>query len=177
MSRRTGSLSAPYSRQVMLRGERVSYEVRGVEMVGYLAVEETAETSVRPGVLLVHEGGGQDDNVRARAERLATLGYVAFALDYLGGGIQHPLAVAQVRLGELASDPRATRELALAGYRILIAQPGVDGERVAAVGLCFGAAMALELARAGVPLRAVIGLHPGSPARDRSTARASPPAC
>ena len=74
----------------MVRSERIPYEVHGVEMVGYLAVDEMPGASVRPGVLLLHEGGGQDDNVRTRADRLAALGYVAFALDYLGGGTQHP---------------------------------------------------------------------------------------
>ena len=60
--------------------------------------------------------------------------------------------------------------MALAGYRILTAQPGVDGDRLAAVGFCFGGAMALELARAGVPLRAAIGLHPGFNATRRAGA-------
>jgi dienelactone hydrolase len=146
---------------VVLRSERIAYEVHGLEMVGYLALDEASAPSVRPGVLLLHEGGGQDDNVRARADRLAGLGCVAFALDYLGGGVQHPLAVAQARLGELYADAAPSRELALAGYRILAAQPGVDDDRLAAVGFCFGGAMALELARAGVPLRAAIGFHPG----------------
>ena len=88
-----------------LHSERIAYEVQGVGMVGYVAVDETTRPSVRPGVLLMHEGGGQDDNVRLRADRLARLGFVAFALDYLGGGAQHSLAVAQARLGELFSDP------------------------------------------------------------------------
>jgi dienelactone hydrolase len=112
-------------------------------------------------VLLLHEGGGQDDNVRERADRLGALGYVAFALDYFGGGTEHPLAVAQARLGDLFADPDATRRLALAGYEALAAQPGVDRERIAAAGYCFGGTMALELARAGVPLAAAVGFHPG----------------
>src|SRR5512144_3129864 len=102
----------------MVRSERIAYEVQGVELVGYLAVDEATGSS-RPGVLLLHEGGGQDDNVRARADRLAALGYTPFALDYLGGGPQHPLTVAPARLGELFSDPWASRQLALAGYRVL----------------------------------------------------------
>jgi dienelactone hydrolase len=129
-------------------------------MVGYLAVGEV-DSAKRPGVLLMHEGGGQDDNVRVRTDRLAALGYVAFALDYFGGGTVHPLTFTGHRLGELWDDPAAICELALAGYRILTAQPGVDTERVAVLGFCFGGAMALELARADVPLRAVVGFHPG----------------
>jgi dienelactone hydrolase len=141
--------------------ERIPYVAEGVEMVGYLAVAEPAAGPARPGVLLLHEGGGQDDNVRQRADRLADLGFVAFALDYLGDGRQHVLAEAQARLGELMADPMAARRLAVAGYEILVAQPAVDAGRVAAAGFCFGGAMALELARAGVPLRAAIGFHPG----------------
>jgi len=143
-----------------VRRERIPYHVGGVDMVGYLAVDAAASGN-RPGVLLLHEGGGQDDNVRARADRLAALGYVAFALDYLGGGSWHPLTVTGPRLGELYDDPAAVRDLALTGYRLLTAQPAVDGDRLAALGFCFGGAMALELARADVPLRAVVGFHPG----------------
>jgi len=145
----------------MLHSERITYDVQGIEMVGYLAVDDAAGATVRPGVLLLHEGSGQDDNVRTRADRLAALGYVAFALDYFGGGTQHSLAESQVRLGALFGDPEATGELALVGYRILAERPGVDGDRLAAAGFCFGGVMALELARTGVPLRAVIGFHPG----------------
>ena len=39
------------------------------------------------------------------------------------------------------------------------------GDRVAAVGFCFGGVMALELARSGVPLRAAVGFHPGFASR------------
>ena len=48
-----------------------------------------------------HEGAGFDDNVKSRAERLAALGYLAFALDYYGGGRQPPMEQAQVRMREL----------------------------------------------------------------------------
>jgi dienelactone hydrolase len=144
----------------MLHTERVEYEVLGVAMIGHLAMSSDRDGD-RPGVLLMHEGGGQDDNVRERADRLGELGYVAFALDYFGGGRQHPLAFAQARLGELFDDLSVTRQLALAGYQILVNQTGVDRDRIAAVGFCFGGVMALELARSDVPLRAAIGFHPG----------------
>ena len=145
----------------MLHTERIEYEVLDIAMIGYLAMDASDRGGDRPGVLLMHEGGGQDDNVRARADRLADLGYVAFALDYFGGGCTHPLAVAQARLGQLFDDPAVTRHLALAGYQVLVNHAGVDRARIAAVGFCFGGVMALELARSGVPLRAAIGFHPG----------------
>jgi dienelactone hydrolase len=38
----------------------------------------------RPGVLVVHEWWGLNDYVRSRVNKLAQLGYVAFALDMYG---------------------------------------------------------------------------------------------
>ena len=101
----------------MVRTERLEYQALGIEMIGFLAVDDTAGDGDRSAVLLMHEGVGQDDNVRVRAERLAALGYVAFALDYLGGGRLHPVPEAQARLGDLFDDPAATGQLALAATR------------------------------------------------------------
>lgn len=147
----------------MLHTRDIDYDVDGLTMRGHLAVDDVAAAGgdARPGVLLLHEGAGMDDNVRSRAERLAALGYVAFALDYFGGGEQPPLEVAQSRMRSLIDDADATRRLGRAGLDVLCAQPGVDAGRVAALGFCFGGTMALELARSGAALRAVVGFHPG----------------
>jgi len=47
-------------------------------------VDDDTADGRRPAVLLCHEGGGLDDNVKQRAERLAERGYVAFALVLAG---------------------------------------------------------------------------------------------
>jgi dienelactone hydrolase len=148
----------------MIDTREISYDVDGTAMVGMFAVDDRGGQTPqppRPGVVLFHEGGGMDDNVRARAGRLAELGYVAFAADYLGGGRLHPLEQAQARLGELMGDPDATRRLAKAGLDVLLADERVDPSKTAAFGYCFGGTMALELARTGVFMRAVVGFHPG----------------
>jgi dienelactone hydrolase len=149
----------------MVTRQAIEYEVDGTTMVGVLAADETLDekggASPRPGVVLFHEGGGQDENVRSRAERLAALGYIAFAADYFGGGQQFPLDRAQARLGELMSDPDQIRGLARAGLDTLLADSRVDAARVGAFGYCFGGTMALELGRSGADLRAIVGFHPG----------------
>lgn len=147
----------------MLDTRDIEYDVDGVTMRGHLArVDPLADGGTdRPGVLLLHEGAGMDDNVRSRADRLAALGYVAFALDYFGGGVQPPLEEAQAKIRALIDDADSTRRLGHAGLDVLCAQPGVDAGRVAALGFCFGGSMALELARSGSALQAVVGFHPG----------------
>jgi dienelactone hydrolase len=139
----------------------IEYDIDGQRMVGHLAYDES-RAGTRPAVLLCHEGNGLDDNVKGRAERLAELGYVAFALDYYGGGKPLPtMEEAMARLGPLMADPDQTRRLGLAGLDVLLAQEQADRERVAAIGFCFGGAMSLELGRAGADLKAIVGFHPG----------------
>ena len=139
----------------------IEYDADGRPMVGHLAVGGP-DGERRPAVLLCHEGPGLDDHVKGRAERIADeLGYTAFALDYHGGGAPPPIESAMERLGEMMNDADRTRAIARAGLDVLLAQPETDPTRVAAIGFCFGGAMALELARTGADLRAVVGFHPG----------------
>jgi dienelactone hydrolase len=141
--------------------EDIAYRVEGRRMVGHLAYDD-ARRGKRPAVLLCHEGGGLDDNVKSRAERLAESGYVAFALDYFGDGKPTAtVAAAMELLRPIAQDPDLTRRLGFAGLDVLVAHEATDPARVAAIGFCFGAAMCLELGRAGADLKAIVGFHPG----------------
>jgi dienelactone hydrolase len=143
-----------------MRIEDIEYEAEGLQLIGQLAVDDQLE-GARPGVLLCHEGPGLDDNAKQRALRLAGLGYVAFALDYHGGGKPVPMDQVMARLGPLMGDPIKTRALGQAGLEVLLRQPETDASRVAAIGFCFGGTMSLELARGGADLKAVVGFHAG----------------
>jgi dienelactone hydrolase len=140
--------------------EDIEYEVDGVRMIGHLATDDT-RSGKRPAVLVCHEGPGLDDHAKRRAEQLAELGYVAFALDYHGGGVPVPLDQMMERLMPLMSDPERVRRLGKGGLDVLLAHPDADAARVAAIGYCFGGTMALELARGGADLKAVVGFHSG----------------
>ena len=142
-----------------MKVEDIEYEVDGVTMLGRLAYDDT-KSGPRPGVLLCHEAPGIDDNVKTRAERLAGLGYVAFGLDCHGGGRVLPLDEVMTLLGPLMADTDRFRRLGLAGLEVLRAQEQTDPDRLAAIGFCMGGALALELARAGTDLKAVVGFHP-----------------
>src|SRR5580692_2967801 len=116
-----------------MRIEDIEYTVGGARMIGHLAVDD-GRPGHRPGVLVCHEGPGLDEHAKGRAERLAALGYAAFALDYHGEGKPVERDEMMGRLGALMGDPDKIRELATAGLEILLAQDGVDATRVAAIG-------------------------------------------
>ncbi len=138
----------------------IAYDADGLAAIGYLALPDGDDP--RAGVLVCHEGPGMDDHAKSRARRLADeLGYVAFALDYIGGGTRVDMSELGGKLGPLMADPLKTRRVGQAGLDILTAQPRVDTTRLAAIGYCFGGTMALELARGGAPFAAVVGFHSG----------------
>src|SRR5258706_13290383 len=97
----------------------IPYDVDGREMIGHLAYDDS-RAGRRPAVLLSHEGPGLDDHVKGRAERLAELGYAAFALDYHGGGVPVPVEEMMDRLAPYMSDPLLTRRAGLAGLDVLL---------------------------------------------------------
>jgi dienelactone hydrolase len=59
------------------------------------------------------------------------------------------------------ADTDRWRARARAALDALCAEPGVDATKVAAIGYCFGGSTALELARGGAPLSAVVSFHGG----------------
>lgn len=140
--------------------EDIEYEADGRAMLGHL-VFDPGQAGPRPGVLVAHEGPGLDQHARGAAQRLAELGYVAFALDYHGGGKPIPVDEMMDRIVPLMGDPVRTRLLGQAGLDVLLSRGEVDRGKVAAIGFCFGGTMALELARGGADLKAVVGLHSG----------------
>jgi dienelactone hydrolase len=140
--------------------QALPYDVDGITYIGYLARPDGADR--RAGVLICHEGNGLGPQVKERAHQLAELGYVAFAVDYIGGGeVLQDLPTMMAKLGTLRSQPAFVRSLGRAGLAVLTGRPSVDPARIAAIGYCFGGTFALELARDGAELAAVVAFHAG----------------
>jgi dienelactone hydrolase len=72
-------------------GREISYQIDGESFTGYLAYDD-AISGTRPGILVVHEWWGHNAHARHSADKLAELGYTAFALDLYGTGklADHP---------------------------------------------------------------------------------------
>jgi dienelactone hydrolase len=144
-----------------LKTQDIEYHADGARLVGYLAVDET-KAGKRPGIIVAHEGNGLSEHSKTSARRLAEAGYVAFALDYYGDGqTLTDMDQLMARIGVWMADPTGIRLRAHAALEVLLAQPQTDAARLAAIGYCFGGTTALEMARAGEPLAAVVGFHSG----------------
>lgn len=142
----------------MLRELEVSYDVDGVEMIGSLIIDDR-RSGQRPSVLLLGGGTGFAPFHRQRGRVLAELGYCVFGADYFGGG--QLLEGAALDAARAAWTPQHRKALGLGAFNAFVARTECDPDRVAVLGYCFGGGVAVQLARTGVELKAVVGLHPG----------------
>ncbi|MCG5433331.1 dienelactone hydrolase family protein [Mycobacterium sp. MYCO198283] len=147
----------------MVVTREVTYDVDGMTMVAYLARPDGE--GPWPSVLIGHDGIGLDDYQRGRADDLAERGYLTFAMDYHAGrtffGDPHAMLA---RVMPLMADPARMRAIGRAALDVLLAAPGADRHRLAALGYGAGGRIVLELASAGVPFKALAAIHPGLPA-------------
>ncbi len=142
-----------------VKTETVEYRQGDTVLQGYLSYD-TAVKGKRPAVLIAHDWLGVSDYQKSRAEQLAALGYVALAADVYGKGVRPANAQeAGAEAKKYYADRALMRARMKAGLDFLTARPEADPARVAVIGYCFGGACALELARSGAPLKAVVTFH------------------
>jgi dienelactone hydrolase len=144
-----------------LKTETIAYRIGDKEFTGYLAYDD-AIAGKRPAVIVVHEVWGQTDYIRKRAEMLAKLGYTGFALDMYGGGqvADHPDTAMTFRKAVMSEMSEAVNRFD-AAKAVLLKQPTVDPEKIAAIGYCMGGTVVLHMARQGSDLDGVVSYHGG----------------
>jgi dienelactone hydrolase len=149
----------PNNASAIIRTEIVEYKDGDTVLEGFLAYDDTLKGKL-PAVLVVHEWTGLNLYIKSRAEQLAELGYVAFAVDIYGKGIR-PVNTdeAAKQAAIYRGDRQLMRRRAMAGLEQVKKYPFVDAGRIAAIGYCFGGGVALEMARGGADLRGVISFH------------------
>jgi dienelactone hydrolase len=142
-----------------LKTKVIDYKDGDTPLRGYLAWDDSIDGK-RPAVLVVHEWWGLNDYARGRAEQLARMGYIAFAVDMYGQGkvTTHPQEAGQWA-GEIRRNSDGWVRRAKAGLKVLKEQSQTDKDRIAAIGYCFGGSTVLQLAYAGLDLKGVVSFH------------------
>ncbi len=145
--------------QAEVQTQEIVYQIGEKEFTGYLAFDD-AVSGKRPGILVLHEWWGHNAYARRRAEMLATLGYTAFALDMYGTGkvADHPDDATKFMQVVTGNMPELKNRFQ-AALKILLTQPSVNREKVAAIGYCMGGGISLNMARAGMDLKGVVVFH------------------
>lgn len=140
-------------------GKDVSYKAGDTVMKGFLAYDDAVKGK-RAGVLVVPEWWGANDYARKRARMLAGEGYVALVVDMYGNGqVADNPKDAGALAGNVNKNPQLAYARVDAARAFLDKQPNVKKGDTAALGYCFGGGVVLNMARAGMPLKAVVSYH------------------
>ena len=119
-----------------------------------------ADAGTQPGVLLFPNFMGTKEWDFAKAETLAAQGYKVLVVDYYGQGKRGTsMESAGKLLHDFMADRQAVKTRLLDALGELRAFPGVDGDRIGAIGFCAGGKCVLDLARAGADIKAGVSFH------------------
>ena len=139
--------------------QTLSYTDNGKAYKSFLAFDESKKGEL-PVVFIIPEWWGMNDYVKRRAEQLAGLGYMAVAIDMYGDGkaVDNPDDA-----GKLAKPFYGNADLAKQSFEAALKQvqniQKANKTKMAAIGYCFGGAMALNMARIDEPLKGVVSFH------------------
>ncbi len=137
----------------------LNYTIDGKSFTGYYAMPLEVKNDTKT-ILIVHEWWGLNEYPKTRAIQLAKEGFIAVCLDMYGTGI---VADNPKDAGTLAGTCYASPEIAynrfMAGMNAAKKIKGVNMEKMAAIGYCFGGNIVLNAAKKGAPLDAVVSFH------------------
>mgnify|MGYP003387507849 CR=1 FL=1 len=140
-------------------GETVTYKDGNQTLSGFWAHSQ-CRGMPRATVLVVHQWKGLGQHEKEHADMLAKECYNAFAVDMYGENIRPKTdEEAAKEAGKYKSDPVLARHRMQVALDFVKTQPDVLPGRIAAIGYCFGGMMALELARSGADIGAVVSFH------------------
>ena len=113
---------------------------RQARLRGFLALPDGP--GPHPGVVVIHEVHGLNDNIRDITGRLAAEGYASLAVD-LFSERNRVICMARLMGGTLTGQGGFAVNDLQASADFLIAQPSVDPQRIGAVGFCMGGGLAI----------------------------------
>lgn len=138
--------------------QKITYQADNQSMEGYVAQPNTPEK--KPLVLIAHDWTGRNEFACKKAEKIAELGYVGFAMDLYGQGKLGQDNDEKMQLMKPLMDDRSLLlKRLLAALETAKKIEGVDTNRIAAMGFCFGGLCVLDLARSGADIKGVVSFH------------------
>lgn len=127
-----------------ITGRTVTYgEVGGMPIEGYLVRPKNARGRL-PGLIVIHEWWGLNDNVRDEAARLAAEGYVVLAVDLYGGKVATQPPDAMKLSQQLTANPGPAEDSLRAAYAYL--EKVEKAPRIGTLGWCLGGRWSLRTA-------------------------------
>lgn len=151
---------APSGTKATLKGKDLTVG----DAKAYLSIPAGAKAPL-PGVVVIHEWWGLNDNVKLWTDRIAAEGYAALAVDLYGGTVATTSDEAMAAIQKV--DDEKALAILRAGHAFLVNDDRVRAPRTACIGWCFGGRKSLELALGEPELDGAI-VYYGNPVTESS---------
>lgn len=152
-------------RQAVTAQEVVYGTAGGRELRGYMALPANARADARlPGVVMIHEWWGLNDNIRMMARRLAGEGYRVLAVDMYGRVATTPQEARTYMMEVMQNRPAGVENLQ-AATDFLRGRMGAP--KVGVIGWCFGGGWSLQTALSFPDRIDAAAVYYGQPVTDR----------
>jgi carboxymethylenebutenolidase len=149
-----------------------TFQSESRQLDGYLAQPEGEGPF--PGIVVIHEAYGLNENIKDITRRFADQGYVALAVDLFAGRNR---AICMFRfIGNLLLNSLQNNTITdlKASLTFLSEQQSVDNARLGAVGYCMGGSFAIAWACTDNRLKAIAPYYAGNPRPLDAVARLCP---
>lgn len=141
--------------------QSVVYQIDGIDYESRLVFDADV-VSPRPGLVMAPNWMGVSEGAERIAQSVASKGYVVLLADLYGQAVRPQNGdEAAAAMMPLKNDRALLNKRMQAALDQLQSQTvaSVNSAKLAAFGFCFGGCCALELARTGAPLKAVVSFH------------------
>lgn len=120
------------------------------DSLGYLAYPITDNNSKTvdkkfPGIVMIHEWWGLNENIKNMADSLAKEGYVVLAVDLFNGQVAKTPEVAQTLVSNVRENNSESISNLQNAVRYLASLENVNSSKISSLGWCFGGGQSLQL--------------------------------
>jgi carboxymethylenebutenolidase len=130
------------------QNQTVSYYENASGYLVYPSSPNNASASQEklPGIIMIHENRGLNDNIKSTADILAKQGYVVLAVDLFQGQVTDNPDRARELSSVVRDNPSIAIENMKSAVSYLSSLQNVNASRIASIGWCFGGGQSLQLA-------------------------------
>lgn len=145
----------PQSTNAAMLTDEGEYEITSEEInyfedtYGFYA--HPTQEGIFPGIVMIHEWWGLNDQIKSMAEQLARQGYNVFAVDLYYGQVAQDASQARQLTSSL--DQNQANENMMAAIDYLESHGAIQ---IGSLGWCFGGGQSMQLALSGEPLDATV---------------------
>ncbi|HIB02695.1 MAG TPA: dienelactone hydrolase family protein [Candidatus Marinimicrobia bacterium] len=116
-------------------------KINDKKISGYLSMPSKGASDL-PGIILIHEWWGLNDNIRNVADQFAEKGFVALAVDMYEGKVADSSADARKFMSAVGKAPDSAKQNIRQAFTYL--KEVVKSEKIGVIGWCFGGGWSLQ---------------------------------